>query len=178
MNTSFERTEVTRRRFLILALHGGSVAAGGLLLAACGGAAQSPAISAPAGAASGRSDQLQNLVDAAAKEGKLELVMSEDTIGGSETAKLWADGFNKLYRLNVQVQFTPGPAMPEMASKVAQEYQANRTASTDVFLGAETHIISLTNAQALMTVDWPSWAPNIQNPKLIVPGNIAVEVSS
>jgi len=166
-------------------------AAGMLLLAACGGgAANSAALSAassaraansaaaPANAAGSRSGQLQSLIDSAAREGKLELVMSEDTIGGSETAKLWADGFNKLYGLKLQVQFTPGPAMPEMAGKIVQEYQANRTASTDVFLGAETHIISLMKAQALMPADWPSWAFNIQNPRLVVPGNIAVEVSS
>ena len=35
-----------------------------------------------------------------------------------------AERFNRLYGLNVDVRFTPGPSFPEMAAKVAQEVQA------------------------------------------------------
>jgi len=168
------------RRFRIWVL---SVLAG--MLAACGGSAP---VAAPAGSGaavpsgvSGRAaatGTLAGLVQGARKEGRLDLVFSEDTIGGAETATEWADGFNQLYGLNLTVQFTPGPSMPEMAAKVAQEYATNRPATTDVFLGAETHIISLLKAEALQPVDWTSWATNVTNPQIIAPGNVAVEVLS
>src|SRR5262245_37694701 len=95
-------------------------------------AAQSTAAPAPP-AASGQSQAgtaLQALVDAARREGQLTLVWSALTLGGSEGAAHLASGFNRLYGLNVNVQFTPGLNMAEMAPRLVQEQQAGRPATT------------------------------------------------
>jgi ABC-type Fe3+ transport system substrate-binding protein len=68
--------------------------------------------------------------------------------------------------------------MPEMAVRVAQEAQAGRTASTDVFIGAEAHISILANAGALEPVDWASWAPNVRDPRLLAPDGVAVQLGT
>jgi iron(III) transport system substrate-binding protein len=86
--------------------------------------------------------------------------------------------FNSRYGLNVNVQFTPGPAMPEVANRIVQEYQAGRRASVDVYLGPESSIRALVQGDALEPVDWQAWAPDIQDPRLIAPGNVAVEFIS
>ncbi|HEY7062338.1 MAG TPA: ABC transporter substrate-binding protein [Chloroflexota bacterium] len=161
-----------------------SIVVAGLLglagLAACAPAPTTPAASptASASAPAAPGDELQTLIDGARQEGQLVLVWSENTAGGSEGIRRWTEGFNRLYGLNLTVQFTPGPSMPEVAAKVSQEYQAGRPATSDILTGAETLIASLIEANVLEPVDWQSWAPNIRDPRLLAPGGTAVAAAS
>jgi iron(III) transport system substrate-binding protein len=149
-----------------------------LLLAACAAPASPPAPPAAAGrpaeAAPGGTPALQALVDGARAESQLTLVMGG--LDDPEEIRLLTEGFNRTYGLDLKVQFTPNPNMPETASKVIQEYRAGRPASTDVFLGSESHIMQMIKAGVLEPVDWLSWAPNIQNPALLAPQGMAVEL--
>jgi iron(III) transport system substrate-binding protein len=139
-------------------------------------AARAPA--APAATPAPGQDTLQALVDGARKEGALSFVWGEGTVGGSDGVRRLAEGFNRTYGLNVDVRFTPGPAMPEVASKVVQEYQAGRPASTDIVVGYANHVYSLIQADAAAPIDWASWAPNVQDPRLVAPGGGAVTFES
>jgi iron(III) transport system substrate-binding protein len=124
-------------------------------------------------------DKLKALVEDARKEGQLALVWGNNTAGGAEAAQQWIEGFNKLYGLNVNVRFTPGPSMPDMATKIIQEFQAQRPSTSDVMIGSEAHIVALMQAGALEPVDWASWAPNIQDKQLFAtPDGIAVTMGS
>ena len=137
-----------------------------LALAACAPAA-SPAAApapAPAPAAAPVAAPLQTLVEAARREGSLSLVWGQGSMGGSEGMVRLAQGFNRQYGLNVDVQFTPGPSMPNMAARLAEEYRAGRQAATDVMLGYAQHMLILIDAGALEPEAWASWAPNVQNP--------------
>jgi ABC-type Fe3+ transport system substrate-binding protein len=156
---------------------GTAAAVGALLvlaLIACG-----PAPSSPTAPSQGNETSvLQSLIDGARKEGKLSLVWTEGTIGGSEAIQRWAEGFNRLYGLNLDVQFTPGPPMAPMAARIVQEYQANRPASTDVYLSGANDLIPTLEANALEAVNWASWAPNIQNPELVAVDGALVEIAA
>src|SRR5262249_42863852 len=118
-----------------------------LALAACTPGRAAPAAQPPsaggsssaAPAASTAGQALPALIDAARQEGQLTLVWSETAIGGTATAQRLGEGFNQYYGLNLPVQFTPGPSMPELAAKTVQEYQAGRRASSDILLGTELH---------------------------------------
>src|SRR5207248_10535509 len=107
---------------------------GGMLLLAlaCAPGASKPAPPAvPAGstsAASGgdaaassmaSSAALQRLVDGARQEGSLSFAWGQGTLGGTEGIRRLAEGFNKAYGLNLDVKFTPGPNMAEMAPRIA-----------------------------------------------------------
>src|SRR6266849_2987972 len=152
---------MTRPRFLVLAT--GALVGSSLL--ACGSGA-SPERSQPAAApavAPPPGDPLAAMVDAARKEGQLTLIWGEGTMGGNEGVRRLAEGFNKHYGLNLSVQFTPGPSMPQMVARVAQEVQAGRPASTDLVVSYASSLIVAIQAGALETVDWASWAPNIRD---------------
>jgi iron(III) transport system substrate-binding protein len=156
-----------------------------LAVAACTPAPASPAPPAASGAApaaaapaAAPSDAVQRLVDGARQEGEFVLVWGDNTMGGSDGAQRLATAFNNRYGLNLKVQFTPGPPMPEVANRLVQEYKAQRRASTDVYLGPESSIRALIQGDTLEPVDWTSWAPHIQDPRLITPGNVAVEFIS
>ena len=64
------------------------------------------------------------------REGQLQLIWSSTTIGGAAAVQRWAESFNRYYGLNLDVVFTPGPAMAETVTKVIQEHQSGRRAST------------------------------------------------
>jgi iron(III) transport system substrate-binding protein len=147
------------------------------------GAAQAPAQSAGAAppaqtAGTAPSGPLAEMIEAARQEGQLNLVWSQNTTGGAEAVRRWTDGFNRHYGLNLAVQFTPGPDMPQMAARLAQQVQAGRTADTDVFLGTEAHVLQIEQVDGLTPIDWAAWAPNIQDARLLAPGGVAVEVAS
>ncbi|HZR98893.1 MAG TPA: ABC transporter substrate-binding protein [Chloroflexota bacterium] len=165
-----------------------------VLAGACGPAAGAPAgvrggeaggaagaASAPAGGAAPASaapSGLQALVEGARKEGALSFVWGEGTVGGSDGVRRLAEGFNRYYGLNLDVRFTPGPSMAEMAPKVVQEYQAGRPASTDIVVGYANHMYTLMQGDALPAIDWASWATNVQDPRLVAPGGGAVTFQS
>jgi iron(III) transport system substrate-binding protein len=146
--------------------------------AAQNGAATQAGSASPAPGTPTRSPALQALIDGARQEGQLVLIWGENTAGGPDGVRRWVEGLNKLYGLNLDVQFTPGPAMPEVAARIAQEYQAGRAASSDILFGTEPHVVSLVEADALEPVDWASWAPHIEDPRLIAPDGVAVEIAS
>jgi ABC-type Fe3+ transport system substrate-binding protein len=153
-----------------------------LLVAACGPPASAPAAQPRGGqrpaapAEPARDPALQAIVDAARQEGALNLISSLEA--SHEATSRWIEGFNRLYGLNLAVRLTPGPAMPELAARLAQEAQAGRTASTDVFIGADSHVHTLNTAGALEPVDWASWAPNVRDPRLIAPDGVAVQLGT
>lgn len=144
--------------------------------AASAPAASAPAASAPAAAAPASSATLQALIDAARREGQLNLVWAESVLGGSQMAPRLAEGFNKLYGLNLNVQFTPGANIVELGARLANEYQAGRPSSTDVFIGSGRAVVALMQVEALEAVDWMAWAPNVRNPVLVSPGGYGLEL--
>jgi len=139
-----------------------------------GAAAPAAGGTAPAATAAQLSPALQAIVDGARQEGQLTLIWGEGTMGGSEGARRIADGLNKAYGLNLNVQFTPGPSMANMMTKLTEETQAGRRSSTDVMVGYGVHMAALVQAQGLLPGDWLNWAPNIRNPELVGANDTAV----
>jgi ABC-type Fe3+ transport system substrate-binding protein len=157
-----------------------------LLLAACGGAGQAPASSTAPSASSIASSQtagegatLQAIVDGARKEGAIQLVWGGGAVGAAEGARMLGDGLNKRYGLNLAVNFSLGPSMPDMGAKILQEFQTNHPASSDIMLGSEAHFPPLMQAKALEPVNWTAWSDTIKDPKLLgQPGGTSVKIAS
>lgn len=100
-----------------------------------------------------RSAAFEAIVKAAQSEQSLNLIWGP-SLGAAVGARALQDGLNKKYGTSITINFTPGPSFPQVASRVVQEIQAGRPASTDVLLGAETTISSLLASKALEQVEW------------------------
>jgi len=142
------------------------------------GAAGAQAAAAPATTEQQFSPELQAMIEAARKEGSLSFVWGEGTLGGNDGVKRLAERFNRYYGLNLDVRFTPGPAMPTVAARVLEENQAGRPASTDIVIGYANHMYTLMQGGALAAIDWASWAPNVQDPRLLAADGGAVAFES
>jgi ABC-type Fe3+ transport system substrate-binding protein len=103
------------------------------------------------------SQTLSQLIDGAKKEGQLILSWGTGTMGGIEGAEAMEKAFNKTYGLNLQFKFTPGPAMPQFASRIIQEAKAGQPSSTDLYVGSENHVARM----SLKSVEWPKLFPHI-----------------
>src|SRR5687767_10464887 len=125
-----------RMRIVVLAL-----TAAALVLAACRPAESSSA--APSGGApaatqaqGGRgpqqaatnelSPEAQRLIQAARDNGETELSLSWGltSMGGPEAIKRYEALMNQMYGINIKINLTPGPSMPDMGVKITQEYLA------------------------------------------------------
>src|SRR4051812_38477915 len=61
---------------------------------------------------------LQAVIDAARQEGTLDLVWAEGVVGGREGVSRLAEGLKRRYGLNLDIRFTPGLNMAEMAPRL------------------------------------------------------------
>ena len=112
--------------------------------------------------ASGFAQTLAQLVEGAKKEGQLILSWGTGTMGGIEGAATLEKAFNKTYGLNLQFKFTPGPAMPQFASRIIQEAKAGQPSSSDLFVGSENHVARM----SLKSVEWTKIFPHITAPMI------------
>lgn len=117
--------------------------------------------------------RLKQIVAAAKKEGELSIVTGAGTLG--DPAPL-IRGFEKYYGLDIDVRFTPGPPMPNVAASVVQDYQTHHPAITDVFIGYANHMMTVIDAKAVRYPRWKDWAPNLQRQGLVSPEGAAVPV--
>ncbi len=139
-------------------------------------AASQPAVATPPPVE--RSPEIERLLAAARAAGENELSLSwaEDNLGGIEGARRLGDLFNQTYGLDVKITFTPGN-LDQLTARVLQELPAGRHATVDVFLGGETHIGPLLEADALESYDYTALSPRI-TPELVAPRKSAVAVGS
>ena len=103
------------------------------------------------------SQSRSELVEGARKEGSLVVSWGTGTMGGIEGARAMEKAFNKTYGLNIQFKYTPGPAMPQFASRIIQEAKAGQPASSDLFIGSENHVARM----SLKKFDWTRIFPHI-----------------
>ena len=116
---------------------------------------------------------LPQLIEGAKKEGQLILSWGTGTMGGIEGAEAMEKAFNKTYGLNLQFKFTPGPAMPQFASRIIQEAKAGQPSSSDLFVGSENHVARM----PLKSFDWTKAFPHIAAPMIDFDNKVLVVTS-
>ena len=57
--------------------------------------------------------------------------------------------------------------MAMIATRLTQEAQAGRKASSDVFLGTEGQLTSMREADVLEPIAWADWSLNVRDPRLL-----------
>jgi len=116
---------------------------------------------------------LAQLVEGAKKESQLVLSWGTGTMGGIEGAQAMEKAFNKAYGLNLTFKFSPGPAMPQLASRIIQEGRAGQPASSDLFIGSENHVARMN----LRKLEWTKIFPHVTRPMVDWDGRVLIVVS-
>ena len=105
----------------------------------------------------GFAQTLPQLIEGAKKEGSLTLSWGTGTMGGIDGIRAMEKAFAKTYGLNLPFKYTPGPAMPQFASRIIQEAKAGQPASSDLFIGSENHVVRM----MLKKFEWTKAFPHI-----------------
>ena len=124
------------------------------------------------------SGELQVIVDGARQEGALNLVWSPNAPGGAEGPRRIVDHLNQRYGLTIQVTFTPGPSMNDLAVRLTQERATGRPASSDVYIGTEDQMKQFLSEGGLAPLDWVGLSAGRIVPSAVAPGNIGVEMAT
>lgn len=105
------------------------------------------------------SPALQKIVAGAKKEGALSLEYGGGIMGTSEGARVAAAGIKKMFGVDLNVTYTPGPSFAPMAAKLYTELQAHQPASTDVYYGTAVQIVPYLNRGLFRKIPWTELYP-------------------
>src|SRR4029077_7635531 len=97
---------------------------------------------------------LSKVIQGAKVEKELNMVGGGGTWGDADAVSALEKGVNRKYGLNAKINLVPGPSMPDMARRIADEYKAGQKSATDLFLGSESHFVELTRSDALTRFAW------------------------
>ena len=104
------------------------------------------------------SPALAKVVAAAQSEGQLDVIWGP-ALGAGDGARAIQDAVNKAYGVSIKLNYTPGPSMPQMATRTIQEVKAGQIASSDLYIGVEVALTQMMAADVLKTVSWRNTFP-------------------
>jgi ABC-type Fe3+ transport system substrate-binding protein len=110
-------------------------------------------------------------IAAAKKEGdEIVFIAGAQTFGGKKGLADLEAGFNKRFGLKARINFAAGPDMNARAARLITEVKAGRKASTDLYLGSQSHFALLHNENALDKVNWSGSFAWVSKEMEIFPG--------
>ena len=113
----------------------------------------------------------EQLVAAAKKEGEeIVFIAGAQTFGGKKGFAELETAFYKRYGIKARINFAAGPDMNARAARLITEIKAGRKASTDLYLGSQSHFALLHKEDALEKIHWSGIFPWLTKEMEIFPG--------
>jgi ABC-type Fe3+ transport system substrate-binding protein len=122
--------------------------------------------------------ELAKIVAAAKQERVLDISSGPAVNGGAEMGSRIVDGIKKYFGIDIEYKFTPGGPMGEIGNKVATEFRANQTSSTDLWTGAAAQIVPLLRLDMFHKVEWAKLYPERIKPEFVEAEGRALAVTT
>ena len=123
-------------------------------------------------------ESLESLIDAAKKEDEITFVAGAQTFGGRKGLGDLEAAFNKRFGLKARINFAAGPDMNARAARHITEIKAGRKASSDIFLGSQSHQALLHKENALEKVNYAAIFSWVTKEMEIFPGESVLTYTS
>jgi ABC-type Fe3+ transport system substrate-binding protein len=124
-----------------------------------------------------KSPELQALIKAAQAEKTLNLSWAPASIGGPRGTARATTEINKMFGININIEFTPGGMMPAMAAQITRELSSGQPAFTDVFLGAASFMRDLVfKYDVFQAAPFPKYLPGRITDEVSEQGGRAVKL--
>jgi ABC-type Fe3+ transport system substrate-binding protein len=107
------------------------------------------------------SPELRKVVDAAHKEGVINIAWAESSFGGAVGAKRFETEINKKYGTKISIRFIPMAGFARVGSRVATELSAKQPAFTDIWLSTAAQIVPIMGRDILLPVKWNELMPDL-----------------
>ena len=133
-------------------------------------------LAAPAAQAAEPSPALAKVIEAAQKEGTLNLEWGAGILGGTEGVNAMAAGMNAMFGTKIGVRFTPGPSLPEVVSQVVLASAAGMASPTDAVVGSDQHAAMLADKGLSVPIEWTALLPGRIEPSSVEAESRAVRI--
>jgi ABC-type Fe3+ transport system substrate-binding protein len=123
-------------------------------------------------------ESVESLIAGAKKEDEITFVAGAQTFGGRKGFADLEAAFNKRYSLKTRISFAAGPDMNARAARHITEIKSGRKASSDIFLGSQSHQALLHKENALERVQYAATFPWVTKEMEIFPGETVLIYTS
>jgi ABC-type Fe3+ transport system substrate-binding protein len=123
-------------------------------------------------------DSLESLVAAAKKESEITFVAGAQTFGGRKGIAELEEIFNKRFGLKTRINFAAGPDMNARAARHITEIKSGRAASSDIFLGSQSHQALMHKENALEKFNYAGVFSWVTKPMEIFPDETVLVYTS
>ncbi len=110
---------------------------------------------------------LAKVIEGAKKEGKLLLRSTTSVNGAADGAKVAQAGIKRMFGVDLDVQWVPGPAFAPLAAALFQEKQAGQPSSGDVYVGTSIQITPYLQRALFRQVEWAKLMPARIKPEFV-----------
>ncbi len=111
--------------------------------------------------------ELAKVIEGAKKEGKLILRSTTSVNGAADGAKVAQAGIKKMFGVDLDIQWVPGPAFAPLAAALYQEKQAGQPASGDVYVATAIQITPYLTRGLFKEVEWDKLMPGRIKPEFV-----------
>lgn len=122
-------------------------------------------------------ESADRLIAGARKEAELVFVAGSETFGGKKGLADLESAFDKKFGLKARINFAAGPEMNAMAARVITEVKTGR-ASSDFYLGSQSHFALLHQEKVLESFDWSAAFPWVTREMEVLPGESVLVYTS
>jgi hypothetical protein len=131
-----------------------------------------------AAAPSFSADTLESLIAGAKKEEEITFIAGAQTFGGKKGFADLESAFNRRFGLKMRINFAAGPDMNARAARHITELKSGRHASSDVFLGSQSHQALMHVEKALERVNYAGLFPWVSKEMEIYPNEAVLVYTS
>ena len=121
---------------------------------------------------------VESLIAGAKKEDEITFVAGAQTFGGRKGLADLEAAFNKRFDLKTRINFAAGPDMNARAARHITEIKSGRKASSDIFLGSQSHQALMHVENALEKVNYAGLFPWVTKEMEIYPNEAVLVYTS
>lgn len=111
--------------------------------------------------------ELEKVVAGAKKESKLVIRSTTSVNGGAAHLEVAKAGIKKMFGVDIDIQWVPGPPFAPLAAALYQEKQAGQPASGEVYVATAVQIVPYLNRGLFKQVDWAKLYPERIKPEMV-----------
>ena len=123
-------------------------------------------------------ESLDSLIAGAKKEEEITFVAGAQTFGGRKGIADLEAAFNRRFGLKMRINFAAGPDMNARAARHITEIKSGRNASSDIFLGSQSHQALMHVEKALEKINYAGLFPWVTKEMEIYPNEAVLVYTS
>lgn len=113
------------------------------------------------------SPELEKVIAGAKNEAKLVIRSTTSVNGGAAHLEVAKAGIKKMFGVDIDIQWVPGPPFAPLAAALYQEKQAGQPASGEVYVATAVQIVPYLDRGLFKQVDWAKLYPERIKPEMV-----------